>query len=154
MKKIKLTQNKYALVDDGDFRFLNQWKWYIGSHGYALRKTHIGSVKDGSRKEVIFLMHRVINKTPKGFDTDHINRNKLDNRKDNLRTVTRQKNALNVGLLKNNTSGHKGISLDKRSGRWETYITVNYKKMFLGYYDNLFDAIKARKKAETIHHTI
>jgi len=71
MKRIKLTQEKVALVDDADFEFLNQWKWFYHQTGYA--------------KSCHRYMHRLINKTPKGFHTDHINRNKLDNRKSNLR---------------------------------------------------------------------
>ena len=71
MKKIPLTQKQFALVDDENFKWLNQWKWYF-SNGYAMR----GFRKNG--KIIRLLMHREILKTPKGKDTDHINSNKLD----------------------------------------------------------------------------
>src|SRR3990167_164487 len=110
MKKIKLTQNKYALVDDEDFKELNQSKWLCDSSGYAGRD--VGGRKNKKR----ILMHRLLNNTPKGFHTDHINRDKLDNRKENLRTTTCSQNILNSKLSKKNTSGHKGVEWYKN--RW------------------------------------
>ena len=74
MKYIKLTQNKFALVDDGNFEFLNQWKWYFNG-GYAVR---------GYPKRI--LMHRVILNSPNGMEIDHKNRNKLDNSKNHSRS--------------------------------------------------------------------
>lgn len=151
MNYIPLTQGKRTLVDDEDFKELSQHKWYIGNHGYALRKTHIGSVKDDTRREVTFLMHRVINNTPEGFLTDHINRNKLDNRRNNLRTVTSRQNILNTNIRRTNRSGYTGVCFDKRSGKWEAYISNDYKKIGLGLYRDISKAISARKEAEKVY---
>ena len=140
MKKIKLTRNKYALVDDTDFDSLNEHKWWFTTRGYAVREEN---------GKVIF-MHRVINATPKGLDTDHINRNKLDNRKSNLRSITRSKNCMNVNPPKNNTSGYLGVQ--KHAEGWMARIKVNYKHIYLGYFKHIDDAIQARKKAEIIYH--
>ncbi len=146
MKKIKLTQNKFALVDDLDFEWLNQWKWWTDSSGYAVRD--IGGRKNKKR----ILMHRFLNQTPEGFSTDHINHNRLDNRKKNLRTLTQQKNCFNSSLSKNNKSGVSGVSWYKNG--WVARIKINYKGIYLGRFENLNDAIEARKKGELQYHAI
>lgn len=134
-KQIKLTQGKYALVDAEDFDRINQWKWYF-CHGYANRS------KDNVS------MHRFINETPKGLYTDHINRDKLDNRKVNLRTVTKSQNDHNTGPMKNNKSGYKGIYWYQEKGKWKVQIAINKKNIHLGYFTDLQQAIKARRKLE------
>ena len=107
MKKIKLTKGKYALVDDADFSRLNQWKWCYNENGYATRGTH--KRINGERISINYSMHRLINKTPDNLFTDHINRNKLDNRKSNLRTITHQQNCFNLSPGKRNKSGCRGV---------------------------------------------
>jgi hypothetical protein len=125
MKKIKLTKGKFAVVDEKDFVWLNQWRWCLGN-GYAVRR-------DNKNKKTIY-MHRIINKTIKGMETDHVNRNKLDNRRFNLRTVSMSKNKLNTGLWKHNTNGYKGVSKNKRDNNWTARIQINNKFIFLGNY--------------------
>ena len=140
MKKIKLTKGYETLVDDEDFSYLNQWKWHYDSiTGYA--KRHFNNGRN-------FYLHRFVNKTPIGFHTDHINRNKLDNRRTNLRTVTRSKNQHNMGMFKNNTSGYKGVSWSKVMNKWESYIWNDNKKIKLGYFDSITRANSVRKNAE------
>lgn len=141
MLSIKLTQEKFALVDDSDFEWLNQWKWHISTHGYAMRRN----------KGKLIYMHRLINNTLDGYETDHVNRNKLDNRRENLISVNKIINGRNRGENKNNTSGHKGISWDKRVKKWEIYIWNSYKKIHLGHSDNINDAFNIRKAAERIY---
>lgn len=155
MKKIQLGGHYknskikgYAIIDDDDFEYLNQWNWQYDPDGYAVRSQNVGY-----KKVTHIKMHRIINNTPKGFITDHINRNGLDNRKNNLRTVDKSQNTINSGIWKSNTSGVKGISWSKRRKRWRTYITLNYKTVFLGEFKNKEDAAIARKKAESIYHT-
>ena len=152
MKKIKLTKGKYALVDDEDFDYINQWKWSFNG-SYAVRGKYIGRVNGKDRYERIYL-HRDLNKTPKGMETDHINRNKLDNRRCNLRTVTKSKNNNNRDAYKNNICGVCGVNWYKQMKKYCSRIVVNGKRMHLGYFDNLEDAIKARKKAEDTYCAI
>ncbi len=150
MKKIQLGGHYknskikgYAMIDDEDILFVNKYNWTITSHGYAAT--------------TIFpriYMHRMINKTPDGMITDHINNNTLDNRRLNLRTANKSINAINTGLRKTNTSGHKGVHFAKNIQKWEVYIFKDYKKIGLGYFKNIKDAIKARKQAELIYHAI
>jgi hypothetical protein len=152
MKKIKLTKNKFAIVDDEDFVFLNQWKWCYNENGYATRGTH--KKINGKRISINYSMHRQVNNTPEGFDTDHINQNKLDNRKSNLRTVTHQQNSFNYSPTKNNTSGCRGISWFKRDKKWLTQITLNGKTVHLGYFNKIKDAILARHNAELQYYGV
>lgn len=86
--RIPLSQGWSTVVDLDDFIPLIQFNWTAHSAGYAYRC--------GSGKSV--MMHRQIMDTPKGMDTDHINRDKLDNRRANLRIVNRSRNNLNRGL--------------------------------------------------------
>lgn|SRR3972149_1096163 len=139
MKKIKLTQRKYAKIDDKNFNFINQWKWYF-SHGYAMRDTSDGRI----------YMHRQINNTEGHLDTDHINRDKLDNRRCNLRSVSRSKNQFNRGKPRNNTSGFIGVTWCRRDRNWQAQIKLNQRNIILGRFNNIFDAIAIRMKANNI----
>lgn len=76
------------------------------------------------------------------------NRNKLDNRKENLRVATATENVLNRGIYKNNTSGIRGVSFNKRKNKWVARLTYNKKVISLGYFNNLEDAKKARLDGE------
>jgi hypothetical protein len=148
-KKIALSGingvGKFALVDADDCEELNKHKWHY-SGGYAMRKI-------GRNKRHTLLMHRVVNKTKNGFDTDHINRNRLDNRKKNLRSCTRQENNANAGLHKNNTLGVKGVYILRKKYKEKTYeyimsqITVNGKGIHLGHFKTIPEASQAYNEA-------
>ena len=140
MKKIKLNHGKYALVDDEDFEYVNQWRWFITLNGYAARHP----------KGMVY-MHSLLNKTPKGFHTDHINRNKLDNRRVNLRTTTSSQNLHNSKKYTNNTSGHRGVYWYERYKKWEVYINIKGKRIYLGRFPGIRSAIVARKNAEKLY---
>ena len=81
---------------------------------------------------------------------DHINGNRSDNRKSNLRVTTQSKNALNKALLSNNTSGISGVSWDKERNKWAPEIRMDGKRCHLGRYDNIADAVYVRYVAEKI----
>lgn len=141
MLSIILTKGKSTIVDDEDFEWLNQWRWNLHTKGYAYRKEN---------KHNIFL-HRVVNRTPAQYQTDHINQNKLDNRRSNLRTVIRSQNQQNTGMFKTNTSGYKGVSWSKIMNKWESYLWSKNKKINLGYFADIQVAVLARQKGEQIH---
>ena len=149
-KEIKLTKGKVALVDEEDFDYLNQWKWNLSTSGYARRLKYIRSsgyrTKDNTTE--IVTMHRLINNTPEGFFTDHINRNKLDNRKCNLRTVTKSLNGLNRDVTVRNSSGYNGVHFENQTKKWRAEMKIDGIKKSLGRFLNIKDAIFARKKAE------
>lgn len=116
----------FAFVDNEDFERLSQWKWYAQqSQGgfYAARQVN----------QRTFCMHREI----LGLEfndnaiVDHINRNRLDNRKTNLRICTPQENALNrTPILA--TSKYNGVSWDKVAKKWRAQITIERKTQNLG----------------------
>jgi len=135
MKEIPLTQGKVTLVDDDDFEYLNQWKWYCSSNNYALR---------GAPKHI--RMHRVIMRTPAGVFVDHINHNKLDNRKENLRNCTKAENCRNQLLFSSNTSGYKGVYFNKWNNKWMAQLRCFGEHRHLGYFSNPEDAARAYDK--------
>ena|ERR1035437_9624291 len=145
MKLIPLTKQKFAIVDDEDYEYLNQFKWQLSTKGYACRTKRIGLRK--FNKKITFWMHREVLKTPDNFQTDHINGNKLDNRRENLRTANNSQNHGNISLLKSNTSGYKGVSFDKSRKLWEAYISINDKKKHLGRFSTPESAALAYNKA-------
>jgi len=149
MARIKLTQGKFAIVDKEDFEWLNQWKWNY-EHGYARRISFSNKNSKGTK----IYMHRLINNTPEGMQTDHINRNKLDNKRKNLRTVTSSQNHINRPAQRNNSNGYKGVYRDKRRNLWFSSITRDYKSHYLGGFKNIEEAILARKKGEILYHAI
>lgn len=103
MRKIKLAKNKYALVDDTDYGFLSQWKWSLSDSGYAWRKAYFGG-----RAHAVY-MHKVLLGYFGRHGGDHQNRNKLDNRKANLRIATRTQNARNKSVYASNLTGFRGV---------------------------------------------
>ncbi len=141
VKKIPLTQDKFSLVDDVDFEYLNQWKWCLGGNGYAMRISYTPI------KKTIYL-HSLINNTPKGFLTDHINRNKLDNRKQNLRSANFTQSNRNVDLRKDNKSGIKGVYWHKSRNKWQANISKNNKTLYLGLFSSINEAQIVREQAE------
>lgn len=122
MRKIELTKDKYALVDDEDFEYLSRFKWYFGGRRYAVRTIN------HSQKQY---MHRLIMNAPKGMEIDHINGNELDNRKDNLRIVTIRQNQLNAKNHKDSISGYKGVYLRRKDNKWVVYIEKKFMGAFL-----------------------
>src|SRR3990167_4081188 len=109
MKFIKLTQGKFVLVDDEDFEWLNQYKWYCQK---ALSNRFYARGQAGKNKKTIF-MHRFILNINDKRRIDHMNGDSLDNRKSNLRICTQQQNLFNKKMYKNNKSGYKGVWFTK-----------------------------------------
>ena len=79
---------------------------------------------------------------------DHIDRNPLNNRKENLRPSTFSENMQNRGVFKNSTSQITGVHHRKQDNMWMAYINKNNKRIYLGYFVNKEDAIIARLRAE------
>lgn len=116
-KIIRLTQGKVTLVDDDDYEWLNQWKWQFAIN-YARRTDYTNGKKN-------VFMHRIILDAPNDYRVDHINGDKLDNRRENLRLATFLENAQNSKIRKDNKSGYKGVHWHKASGKWAAKIRVN-----------------------------
>ena len=142
-KRSKTIRGKYtALVSSKDFVRLNKFVWSRTYEGYAKR---VGEEK------LIYMHWDVIGKPPKGMCVDHINNNKLDNRRENLRFVTPSQNNWNKNKLKNNKSGFIGVSWHKSSKKWQAQIRANRRHFYLGTFENPEDASKAYNIARKIH---
>jgi hypothetical protein len=142
VKKIPLTQGKFALVDEEDYEYLMQWKWYYAK-GYAVR---MGS----QPKRVAILMHRIVLERMgfKDFESsDHINRQRFDNRRANLRPVSLEQNNMNRGKQKNNTSGYMGVSWHKQGKKWRVRFRADGKYRSLGLFDDKKEAALAYNEA-------
>jgi len=143
MKEIPLTRGKVALVDDEDYELLNQWKWYaVKSHNcwYAQRTIYQG-VNNSYIK-----MHRLILNTPEGMQSDHINGNGLDNRRENLRVCTNTENCRNQKPQKH-SSIFKGVTLYKSRNKWVARIKVSRSSINLGIFNSELEAAQAYDKA-------
>jgi hypothetical protein len=143
-RKIPLTQGQFAIVDDEDYERLNKYKWFVAKierRFYAHRKRKSTDVGCG-RCNV--KMHRQILEVPAGKFIDHINHNGLDNRRANLRIVTKEQNSWNQRKkLGNCSSQYKGVSRLKRNGRWLAKIIYKRKNICIGYFDDEVLAAKA-----------
>lgn len=149
MKEIPLTQGKVALVDDEDYeRLMAMGKWYVETIGYAAKNIPVmnGTVK----KYTIQRMHRVISNAGEKDHVDHINGDRLDNRRCNLRLCTQAQNLGNQRTSKNNHLGVKGVTLF--GSKFRARITINYKQIYLGLFDSLEDAIIAYNEAAIKYH--
>lgn len=150
MKKIPLTQGKFALVDV--MRILTN---LIHTNGaltiMAITRSEILKIEARTRDKLI-LMHRFILNTQDGIEVDHRNGNTLDNRRSNLRPATKQQNGFNRGRNRNNRSGFKGVCWRKDAQKWLAYISLNRKHISLGVYVTKREAIKARLLAAQEHH--
>ena len=147
MKRIKLTQGKYALVDDADFEWLSSFKWYpLGRlKKYVYKHSH-------GRNGKIILLHRLIMDCPQGKEVDHKDNNGFNNQRKNLRICTSSENQCNRGKTKSNTSGSVGIRWHKSDKKWEAFIGKDKKWIHLGNFKTKEEAVRARKKAEIKYH--
>jgi hypothetical protein len=143
---IQLSKGMEATVDAADLPLVEMYSWHM-DNGYA--KTQVRQ-PDGKQKKL--MMHRVIAGTPDGMETDHINGNRVDNRRANLRNATPAQNQYNKGLQRNNKSGYKGVSFDKKAGKWSARIKFNMKKFHIGFYDTPESASAAYRNAALRMH--
>lgn len=147
MAEIKTKRGDVILVDDEDFETLSAFTWSLdGAGGYAGRK--IPGIKGTHR------MHRQIMGLVNG-DTgrvDHINGNKLDNRRENLRVCEHGQNLCNRGAPQNNMSGYKGVYFNKKLSKWAAGIGAEGKKYHLGVYESREHAHTAYCLAAYLFH--
>ncbi len=129
-----------VLIDDEDFEDLSKYSWYLHT-GYAGRNARKIEISTGSSK--IVFMHRSIMNPDRILQVDHINRNRLDNRKENLRVVTNLENHRNLPLSSHNKSGYRGVSWSKKRLKWRVTIFNNLKQEHLGYFSDIKDAAKS-----------
>lgn len=107
----------------------------------------IDGVKYYNHRIVWFIHHGYMPK-----QIDHINKNPLDNRIENLRECTQSQNNWNQGVKVTNKSGHKGISWYTRDKRWVAKLNIHGKQVVVGHFKNKEDAVKAMEKTRMEIH--
>lgn len=127
--------NKSFLFDLEDYDVIKDYYWTIHD-GYAISVSNNDTIR----------MHRLIKNCPEDKIVDHINRNRSDNRKNNLRICVQEVNVKNISKRKDNKSGYTGIS--KSGNKWIVRISVNKKRITVGTYKDFEKAVEARKDAE------
>lgn len=135
--KSKKYGEQKALIDLEDIEKCKKYNWCL-KYDKTIKNSYLHNSKG-------LILHRYIMNCPDNMVIDHINHNTLDNRKQNLKICTEIENLRNK---KNNISGYVGVSHYKRDNTWESNITINNHKIFLGRYKDINEAIKARKQAE------
>jgi hypothetical protein len=118
----------YFYIDIDDLDKVKKYKWHI-CNGYVVTNVE----KD------YFRLHQMILGFPKS-GIDHIDRNPLNNRRNNLRLCNQQQNTANTGLFKHNSTGYKGVSWDKSRSKYMAKIKLNGRTVNLGRYACAEDA--------------
>lgn len=139
--------NEEFYFDLEDYDKIKNYCWSVSKSGYVYTK-----ILNKGKPYSLYLHRCIFNNLDSKFDVDHINHNKRDNRKNNLRICEHIKNCLNSTKRKDNTSGVKGVSYRKDRNKWRAEIYVNRKYLYLGSYDKFEDAVNARIKAENQYH--
>lgn len=137
----------YALIDEED-AWLGEYRWHVGPKGCVVRTVHY---RDG--RDTIYL-HRVLAGVP-GLQVDHINRDRLDNRRLNLRAVTCAQNSQNVPSY-GGSSSYRGVSWDKQYQRWRASVQVNGRLHHLGRFTSEQEAAGVARawRLENMSHTV
>lgn len=154
MKYLNLVSGERVTVDDEDFLFLSKHRWYITSRGYA-QADFSKEFRPSEVKKLKITMHRLVMKAKKGQYIDHINRSKLDNRKENLRFVTASQNSINIAKSRKTKSGFKGVFYypwNCKSRPWQVGIGVNRKYKYIGSYATVEEAAEAYNNAALKYH--
>jgi hypothetical protein len=146
MSKIQLTQEQEATVDDRDYEELSKVNWCANYNNKLFYAARISSRKDGNRH--LIHMHRAIwemhnGPIPEGFEIDHINRNGLDNRLENLRLCTNSQNHANQYRRVPHSSVFKGVSWSKQRKQWHSRLGCQGKDIQIGFFDSEIEAARA-----------
>ena len=137
MPLIQLTKGKFAIVDYEDYKALYRYKWCLNNYGYAVRN---------DKKRSTVYMHREIMKPIAGQQVDHVNLDKLDNRRSNLRFATDYQNRVNRSVRCDSKLKIKGVRFMPRQKTFGVY-QARIKQKHLGYFQTKRQAAEAYNKA-------
>lgn len=151
VREIPLTRGYVAIVDAEDYGDLAHFQWHVylnneGGGPYAAR----GLRRPDGRLTTERMHRRLLSGVA---EVDHINHNGLDNRRSNLRSVTRRQNAQNrSGPTARNKSGYRGVSWFKPRQKWRAQISIEGRVTYLGLFDTAEAAARAFDAAAHEHH--
>lgn len=134
-------KNEEFYFDIEDYDKIKHYCWHLDKDGYVVSNYNNTTIK----------MHRIIMNCKTDDIVDHKKHQNNDNRKSELRICTHAENSYNKKTPINNKSGYAGVWWDNERKKWQAYIKINKKKIYLGRFDQLNDAVRARKKAEEKH---
>jgi hypothetical protein len=139
-RKIKLTKGLSAIVDATDFEFVSQLKWHAGHGRNGVMYADCKGISTLDGKRYVTLMHRfILGITDPKIHVDHIDHDGLNNRRCNLRACTHAQNQANARKHSDGSSQYRGVSLDKKTGRW----TARARRIWLGCFAKEEDAARA-----------
>jgi len=133
-----------AIIDIDDVEIVSKYKWYLKDGKYI--RTHINTNGKDYKTGIHRILMNVVEN--KNVVIDHIDRNPLNNKRENLRITTQAKNSINKSIQSNNTSGVTGVVWNSANRNWNAQIKLNRKNINLGVYKNFDDAVKARQDGE------
>lgn len=137
----------HALVDESDVDLANSYRWNLSPKGHATTSARI----DG-RSRALPLHRLLLGLRPgDGLEGDHINRVKLDNRRENLRVVTSGQNGQNKPSCRNSSSRFRGVTWHKRDRRWLAYAEIDGKYRHLGSFTDELEAARAAARYRAEH---
>lgn len=141
-----------VLIDTADLEKVKTFRgtWFAGFDDSGKRYYIHGKDRRGGVNKTI-LLHRYIMDCPEGMVVDHIDRDSLNNRRENLRIVSPGENMQNRKIHRNNTSGVRGVSWYKKTGQWRVQLSLNGKMKNLGLFDHFDDAVTVAKAAYEDH---
>jgi hypothetical protein len=148
VKKIKLTQGKFALVDDCDYDYLIQWNWHTHTSG---RSSYARTDRYQPDRHRVFMHTIVIERMGLKGRVDHIDGNGLDDQRSNLR-LSNGHNPKNRRLNVNNTSGYKGVHWKRTRQIWVAKIVSDGKEIYLGSFRDKKEAARMYNKAAKKYH--
>jgi len=164
MKYIKINSRVHGtheiLLDDEDYDTYSKFSWHLlkgNTTFYAIRSVSLKITPTGENRKVLYL-HREIGGLKFGdkLVIDHIDHNRLNNQKNNLRVCTSAENHRNVQVetkqTRQSTSRYKGVSWCKLMRAWKVSIKLNNQVIMLGYFDNEIDAAKTYNIAAIKYH--
>lgn len=130
----------YAIIDTADAEWAGRWRWVLTAQGYASR-----AIERLGHKTSLPMHRELLGLVPgDGLEGDHINRDRLDNRRSNLRIVTRQGNGQNLPSM----GGHsrfRGVTWDKRRGKWYAQASMSGKHIYFGTFATEEEAAEAAR---------
>jgi hypothetical protein len=142
MKILKSVEGVECVVDDLDYEWAKDIKWKISQYGYFSYR---------NQDDRIFL-HRLISAPSDDLVVDHINGNKLDNLRSNLRNISQKENFINSKVRSDNNSGYRGVSYRKDRGTYSVEIAKDGKKIRLGCYKTAREgALVYNQKAKELY---
>lgn len=154
IRYIPLTRGQITIVDAADYEWLNQWNW-CASWQRSTKSFYVcrNLPRDGGPRRQVFMHRQILDMAPEDpLQVDHKNRDSLRNTRDNLRKATCSQNLINRRLSSKNSSGYRGVSWSSITKKWQAFVSVRGKSIYLGVFASKEDASRAYDEAARQHY--